>query len=232
MKHLVFLLLLLPAFTGTTQILNKDVKSNYPTRYYFESQRMEMFRSLVSNDAFLPTPLGTRADEIAQKAWSHQIGICMGLSKNFYLDGAVSWLQNAEAYTFAAQDSDSTFAYQTRYRYLALPLQMKVTFGQKIKFYSGLGLVPALYQGYRQDLQWSNPLGAKYDDQVKVNNTMNSFTLSWLCSAGFEANLDNNYSLRLGLLYRSQLNNSYSPYEDYIHKSKGWGLNFGVSKNL
>ncbi len=221
-----------PAFTGFAQLLNKDAKSNYPTRYYFESQRMEMFRSLVSNDAFLPTPLGTRADEIAQKAWSHQIGICMGLSKNFYLDGAVSWMQNAEAYTFAAQDSDSTFAYQTRYRYLALPLQMKVTFGEKIKFYSGLGLVAALYQGYRQDQQWSNPLGAKYDDQIKVNNAMNSFTLSWLCSAGFEANLDNDYSLRIGVLFRSQLNNSYSPYEDYIHKSMGWGLNFGVSKNL
>ncbi len=221
-----------PAFTGFAQLLNKDVKSNYPTRYYFESQRMEMFRSLVSNDAFLPTPLGTRADEIAQKAWSHQIGICMGLSKNFYLDGAVSWMQNAEAYTFAAQDSDSTFAYQTRYRYLALPLQMKVTFGEKIKFYSGLGLVAALYQGYRQDQQWSNPLGAKYDDQIKVNNAMNSFTLSWLCSAGFEANLDNDYSLRIGVMFRSQLNNSYSPYEDYIHKSMGWGLNFGVSKNL
>jgi hypothetical protein len=232
MKHLVFLLLMTPAFTGFAQLLNKDVKSNYPTRYYFESQRMEMFRSLVSNDAFLPTPLGTRADEIAQKAWSHQIGICMGLSKNFYLDGAVSWMQNAEAYSFATQDSDSTFAYQTRYRYLALPLQMKVTFGEKMKFYSGLGLVPALYQGYRQDLQWSNPLDAKYDDQIKVNNTMNSFTLSWLCSAGLEADLDNNYSLRIGLMYRSQLNNSYSPYEDYIHKSMGWGLNFSVSKNL
>jgi hypothetical protein len=232
MKYFVFLLLMTPAFTGFTQLLNKDVKCNYPTRYYFESQRMEMFRSLVSNDAFLPTPLGTRADEISQKAWSHQIGICMGLSKNFYLDGAVSWMQNAEAYAFTALDSDSTFNYQTRYRYLALPLQMKVTFGDKIKFYSGLGLVPALYQGYRQDLQWSNPLGAKYDDQIKVNNAMNSFTLSWLCSTGFEANLDNNYSLRLGVLYRSQLNNSYSPYEDYIHKSMGWGLNFGVSKNL
>lgn len=232
MKHLVFLLLFMSAFTGFTQLLNKDVKSNYPMRYYFESQRMQMFRSLVSNDAFLPTPLGTRADELALKVWSHQIGICMGLSKNFYLDGAISWLQNGESYVFEALDSDSTFNYQTRYRYLALPLQMKATFGEKIKFYSGLGLVPALYQGYRQDLQWSNPLGAKYDDQIKVNNAMNSFTISVMGSAGFEMRLDNNYSFRLGFLYRSQLNNSYSPYEDYIHKSMGWGLNFGLSKNL
>lgn len=232
MKYFVFLFLLSISFSGFTQLLNKDIKKKYQTRYYFESQRMEISRSLESNDAFLPTPLGTRADELALKVWSHQIGICMGLSKNFYLDGAISWLQNGESYVFEALDSDSTFNYQTRYRYLSLPLQLKYTTGQKIKVYAGFGLIPALYQNYKQDIQWTNALGAKYDDQIKVNNTMNSFTLSLLGSAGLEVQLDNNYALRLGFLYRSQLNNSYSPYEDFIHKSKGWGFNFGLTKNL
>lgn len=232
MKHFVFLFFITRCFAGFTQLVNKDVQKDYPTSYYFESQRMESFRSLASNDAFLPTPLGERANEMALTAWSHQLGICVGLSQHFYLDGAVSWLQNAESYAFSSLGSDSTYAYQTRYRYLALPLQLKVTFGQKFRCYSGLGLVPALYQGYKQDLQWTNALGAKYDDQINVNNAMNSFTLSWLASVGIEAPLGNNYALRLGALYRQQLNNSYSPYEDYIHKSKGWGLNIGLSKKL
>jgi hypothetical protein len=232
MKHFVFLFSFVLCFSGFTQLLNKDVKQNYPTSYYFESQRMVLFRSLVSNDAFLPTPLGERANEMARSAWSHQLGICVGLSPHFYLDGGVSLLQNAEAYAFSSLDSDSTYAYQTRYRYLALPLQLKVTFGQKIKLYGGLGLIPALYQGYEQDLQWSNALGAKYDDQIKVNNAMNSFTISWLASVGITAPLGNNYALRFGALYRKQLNNSYGPYEDYIHKSMGWGLNIGLSKQL
>ena len=58
MKHFVFLFSFVLCFSGFTQLLNKDVKQNYPTSYYFESQRMVLFRSLVSNDAFLPTPLG------------------------------------------------------------------------------------------------------------------------------------------------------------------------------
>lgn len=232
MKHFVSLFFISLYFAGFTQLLNKDVQKNYPTSCYFESQRLELFRSLASNDDFLPTPLGERANEMALTAWSHQLGICVGLSQHFYFDGAVSWLQNAEAYAFSSLDSDSSYAYQTRYRYLALPLQLKATFGQKIKFYGGLGLVPALYQGYKQDLQWSNALGAKYDDQIKVSNAMNSFALSWISSVGIEAQLDNNYAFRLGALYRNQFNNSYGPYEDYIHKSMGWGLNIGLSKKL
>ena len=232
MKYVFYLVVLSLSFSGYSQILNKDIKKIYPTRYYFESQRMQMFRALVSNDAFLPTPLGTRADELELKAWSHQIGICIGLSEHFYVDGAVSWLQNGESYAFASLDSDSTFNYQTRYRYLALPIQLKFTSGHKFKIYGGLGLLPGLYQGFKQDIQWTNALGAAYDDQIKVNNTMNSFTLSWISSFGFEAQLDTDYAFRLGVIYRAQFNNSYKPYEDYIHKSKGWGLQFGLTKNL
>jgi hypothetical protein len=232
MKKMILLALLALSLNGFAQLLGKDLQKRYPTRYYFESQRMQMFRELVSNDAFLPTPLGERANEMPLTVWSQQLGISAGLSQHFYLDGGVSWLQNGEAYSFTANDSDSTYSYQTRYRYLALPLQLKYTAGNKLKVYGGLGVIAALYQGYKQDIQWTNPLGAKYDDQIKINNNMNSFTLSWLASAGLEATLDENYSFRVGVLYRSQVNNSYSPYEDYIHKSFGWGLNFGLSKNF
>ncbi|MBM3916359.1 MAG: hypothetical protein FJ349_01955 [Sphingomonadales bacterium] len=232
MKALLSVLFMVVLSNGFAQILNKDIKKNYATRFYFESQRMNMYRSLVSNDAFLPTPLGERASEIPLPVWSQQLGLGLGLSQHFYLDAGVSWLQNGESYAFKATDSDSSFAYQTKYRYLALPLQLKATFGKQLQFYTGAGLLPALYQGYRQDLQWTNALGAKYDDQVKINNTMNSFTIAWIASVGLDFQLDNKFNLRLGLIYRSQLNNSYSPYEAYIHKSYGWGLNFGISKKL
>lgn len=232
MKQLLCLLLLLLHFSAKAQLLNKDLKRQYATRYYFESQRMQVFRTLLSNDDFLPTPLGERANEKALTAWSSQLGLCAGLNQHLYVDAGLCWLQNGEAYAFEALDSDSSFQYQTKYLYLALPIQLKATFGQKIAFYTGAGLVPALYSGYRQDLQWTNALGAKYDDQIKVNNTMNSFTLSWTISTGLDFQLDQNFSFKMGLIYRSQLNNSYSPYEAYIHKSFAWGFNFGLSKKL
>lgn len=232
MKHFVYILVLSLSFTSYSQLLNKDIKKTYLTRYYFESQRMQMFRALVPNDAFLPTPLGNRANELNLKAWSHQIGICMGLSEHFFIDGAVSWMQNGESYVFASLDSDSTFNYQTHYRYLALPIQIKYTRGDQFKIYGGLGLIPALYQGFKQDIQWTNALGAQYDEQITVNNTMNSFIFSWVSSIGIEAQLDSNYAFRLGAMYRAQLNNSYSPFGNFIHGSVGWGLQFGLSKNL
>lgn len=232
MKITAICLFLLISFAWNAQLVNKDLQKSYPTSYYFESQRMNLFRELSSNDAFLPTPLGERANEAALTAWSHQLGICLGLQQHLYLDGAVSWQQNGESYLFEATDSDSSYAYQTRYRYLALPLQLKLTFGQKLKWYAGVGMTPALYLGYKQDIQWRNALGAKYDDQIKINNAMNSFTLSAMASTGFEWQLDDDHTFRFGVLYRQQLNNSYSPYEDYIHKSWGWGFNFGLTKKL
>jgi hypothetical protein len=89
-----------------------------------------------------------------------------------------------------------------------------------------------LYQSYRQDQQWTNALGAKYDEQIKVNNGMNSFTLSWISSAQIELPMNPTLRLRLGVYYRQQLNNSYDPYQDYIHQSVAWGLNFGFAKKI
>ena len=232
MKSILIFAFLVITKGALAQIVNSKIKAVYPTSYYFETQRMQMFRTLLSNDNFLPTPLGERANEIPLSTWSHQIGICVGLSRFVYFDGGVSWMQNGEAYTFKSLDSDSSFNYQTRYRYLALPLQLKMAFGDQFKFYGGIGIVPGLYQDYKQDLQWTNPLGAKYDDVVKINNNMNSFQFSGLGSVGFEAQLDNNYTIRFGALYRRQFNNSYNPYDAYVHKSFGWGLNLGLCKKL
>jgi opacity protein-like surface antigen len=232
MKSILIFAFLVITNGALAQIVNSKIKAVYPTSYYFETQRMQMFRTLLSNDNFLPTPLGERANEIPLSTWSHQIGICVGLSRFVYFDGGVSWMQNGEAYTFESLDSDSSFNYQTRYRYLALPLQLKMAFGDQFKFYGGIGIVPGLYQDYKQDLQWTNPLGAKYDDVVQINNNMNSFQFSGLGSVGIEAQLDNNYTIRFGALYRRQFNNSYNPYDAYVHKSFGWGLKLGLCKKL
>ena len=175
MKLSLFLFLLIIPFLSHAQLVNDFIKENYPTRFYFESQRMLMFRSLSPNEDFLNVPLQERANEQALGLWSQQLGICMGLGKHLYLDGGVAWMQNGEAYEFKDLLSDSTYNYQTRYRYLSMPLQLKLTFGNQIKLYGGIGLIPSLYQNYRQDIQWTNALGAQYDDQININNAETKF---------------------------------------------------------
>jgi hypothetical protein len=219
-------------FAAQAQIVNDKIKRQYPTQYYFETSRSTVFRTLQENTAFLSIPLGERANEIPLNLWSQQMGVCLGLSKHTLIDAGLARMQNGEAYSWKSTDTDSSFAYQTRYRYLALPVQFKFAFGEKISFSAGAGLIPALYQSYRQDQQWTNALGAKYDEQIKVNNGMNSFTLSWISSAQIELPMNPTLRLRLGVYYRQQLNNSYDPYQDYIHQSVAWGLNFGFAKKI
>jgi hypothetical protein len=219
-------------FVAQAQIVNDKIKRQYPTQYYFETSRSSVFRTLQENTDFLTIPLGERANEIPLHLWSQQMGVCLGLSKHTLIDAGLAWMQNGEAYSWKSTDTDSSFAYQTRYRYLALPVQFKFAFGEKISFSVGAGLIPALYQSYRQDQQWTNALGAKYDEQIKVNNGMNSFTLSWISSAQIELPMNPTLRLRLGVYYRQQLNNSYDPYQDYIHQSVAWGLNFGFAKKI
>ncbi len=232
MKSGLLLFVFLTSLICYGQIVNKDIKKTYQTRYYFETQRMEMFRTLEPNNDFLPWALSERADEIPINIWSQQVGICIGLGPHLYLDAGMAWMQNGEAYVYQDSQSDSSFNYQTHYRYIGLPFEFKSTFGDKIQFYLGTGLAPALYNGFKQDIQWTNSLGAQYDDKIVINNTLSSFILLWKSSCGLDIHLDDFYNLRLGLIYRQQLNNSYGPYEHFVHKSKGWGINLGLSKKL
>lgn len=232
MKSSILLLFLLCLNWSSAQLMNKDLKSTYPSQYYFESTRAEVFRILNPNTDFLPQALGERANEIPLTLWSQQVGLRLGLSKHSYLDAGISLLQNGEAYAWASTVNDSSFAYQTRYRYLSLPVQYKFSFGQKVSFQVGGGLIPGIQQSFRQDLQWSNALGAKDDDQIKVNNELNGFVLSWVASAGFSIPLNPQLNFGLGAQIRQQLNNTYNPYQSYIHKSQAWGITMGLYKKM
>jgi len=75
MKSILIFAFLVITNGALAQIVNSKIKAVYPTSYYFETQRMQMFRTLLSNDNFLPTPLGERANEIPLSTWSHYIGI-------------------------------------------------------------------------------------------------------------------------------------------------------------
>ncbi|MEN9742602.1 MAG: hypothetical protein RLZZ65_407 [Bacteroidota bacterium] len=232
MKFNILLLCLLFFNWTSAQLMNKHLKSTYPSQYYFETTRAEVFRNLNPNTDFLPQPLGERANEIPLTLWSQQVGLRLGLSKHSFLDAGISFLQNGEAYSWGSTVTDSSFAYQTRYRYLALPVQYKFAFGQKVNFQFGGGLIPGIQQSFRQDLQWSNALGAKSDDQIKVNNELNGFVFSWVASAGVSIPLNPKLRFGLGAQIRQQLNNTYNPYQSYIHKSQAWGITMGLYKNM
>jgi opacity protein-like surface antigen len=151
------------------------------------------------------------------------------LSNDVYFDGALSLLRNGEQYSWKSNTSDSTFNYQSKYNYIALPLQIKLQGGENLKYFVGGGLIPQMNFSYKQSQQWTDSLGAKGDETIKVNNEINSFAFSWIVSAGLELQFENNFGLRLSASYRNQISNTYIEFSDYIHKANAIGVNIGIT---
>ncbi|MBU3661431.1 MAG: PorT family protein [Flavobacteriales bacterium] len=238
----LFTLLLLNSFSQivTKEQINSENKSIHKkkaekdtsSRFYAEASFASSFRSLESNVDFLNKPLGERANESKLGIWSYSLGMTTPMSNHIYFDGALSLLRNGEQYSWESTISDSTFNYQSKYNYIALPLQIKLQGGKNLKYFIGGGLIPQMNFSYRQNQQWTDSLGAKGDEKIKVNNEINSFAFSWLVSAGLELQFENNFGLRLSANYRNQISNTYIEFSDYIHKASAIGINIGITRKF
>jgi len=208
--------------------ISKDTNS----KFYIEASYVVSFRTLESNINFLNTPLGERVNETKLPIWNYTFGMTVPISKLVYFDGGMSILRNGEQYSWESTTSDSSFNYQTNYNYLALPLQLKIQGGNKFKYFIGAGIVPQIYLSYKQEQQWTDSLGSKRNKKETVNNENNSFAFSWIVSAGIELEFENKFGLRLSANYRSQLNNTYTKYNDYIHKANAIGFNLALTRTF
>jgi hypothetical protein len=206
----------------------KDTNS----RFYLEAGYFSCSPKLSSNTDFLNKPLGERANETKLSVWSYSIGLTTPISNLLYFDGGLSLLRNGEQYKWTSTTSDSTFNYQSRYNYIAMPLQLKLQGGNNFRYFVGGGLIPELYQSYSQKQQWNDSLGSSKKAVVKVNSDMNSFALSWVVTAGVELIFKNNFGLRLSGSYRSQVTNSYKKYSDYVHKTNAIGFNIALTRKF
>jgi hypothetical protein len=85
---------------------------------------------------------------------------------------------------------------------------------------------------YLQTQDWTDSLGGKDDEKIKVYNNLNSFVLSAVGSAGVVLNFQNKFGLRFSAQYRRQLTDSYTKYNGYLHKTSAFGFTFGLTRKL
>lgn len=218
--------------TENKTIQKKKTVKDTSSRFYVEASFTNSFRSLESNADFLNKPLGERANETKLGIWNYSLGMSIPLNKHIYFDGGLSLLRNGEQYSWESNTSDSTFNYESKYNYIALPLQIKLQGGKNLKYFIGAGLIPQMNFSYKQNQQWTDSLGSKRDETIKVNNEINSFVFSWVVSAGLELQFENNFGLRLSASYRNQLSNTYIDFSDYIHKANAIGVNIGITRKF
>lgn len=207
----------------------KAPKKDTTILFYVEGQYGISFRSLFPNPDFLNTPLGQRASEESIKLYSYQLGITLPLTPALQINTGLGMFQNGEQYSWQSSENDSSFHYESRYRYFGMPVQLQLQHGKSLKFQIAGGLLPQLIQSYTQDQSWTNALGSKGTYTDKQRTGKETFILSAIANAGFHYQFKSQLGLRLGVSYRRQLTNTYIKYADYIHKSRNWGGYLGLT---
>lgn len=209
---------LITANKNTAAIIQFDSTTNV----YLNFGLVSSFRTLKPNEAFLNTPLGLRENEIPLTLTSFEVGISMPILKGLKINAGLSLVQNGEAYSWTSNINDSSFAYTSVYRYIALPISLSTSYGKKLKLRLSAGLTPAVFNSYKKEELWTEADGSNYDDETAIQDDLNSFVFSAQGSAGLEY-FFRLFSIRASYIYRQQLSNTYKENQDYIHKSNASG---------
>ena len=193
------------------------------------SNTNRVLRPNSANDGLFGEPLGIREDEQNLNVWSYGIAFRSDLRNRFMWQGGISWIRNGETFNYEATDSDSTFAYQTFYNYVAMPLKVMFKYGYRVRFYGGLGLTPQMFFSYRQEQQWTTVNNTQLDETIKTRNGYNSFVLSGTVTAGVQLRFNKGSSIFIEPEYRIHLTNSYGAIDSYEHFGRAFGVNMGLT---
>lgn len=231
------------AFDLTSQIITdeslpdeKRKKNKFPidtvktakTEAYFGSNWAISNRVLKVNEGLFQQELGERINEKSLNTWSFGIGFRQYFKKPFSLDAGISLLQNGESYSY--EEIDTNFHYQTTYTYIAMPIHFNYTTGNKLKLIAGVGITPQMFIRYKQDQQWKTKLNDEGENSIKTKTEkFNSFVISATIQAGVNYSTGKRTSLYFIPEYRLQLNSSYLPNSGFLHYSRVFGINFGLS---
>jgi hypothetical protein len=208
----------------------KAVEIEGRTSIYALANWSSTSRVLTENEGLYAEPLGTRADETSLTVWSYGLGFRNRVNKFIYWDGGISFYRNGESYLY--EGADTMFAYQTYYNYISMPLRINFCYGKNFLWNAGIGLVPQMFNGYRQEQQWETTTDSKGTETIKARNGYNSFALSAVFNVGLTMNFDNGWGLILMPEARIQLTSTYMETSSYIHKARAYGFSVGLIRNI
>jgi len=206
---------------------NKTIKTK-STEVYAGSNFSISNRTLKVNEGLFGKELGERANEQSLNVWSFGVGFRHHFKKPFSLDAGISIIQNGESYRF--EESDTSFSYQTTYTYIAMPIHFNYTKGEKLKVIGGIGLTPQLFTRFKQNQEWKTKTNQEESETITTRTgNYNSFVISGTIQAGLSYLLNQKTSFYFIPEYRIQFNSSYSTNSGYLHYSRVFGVNFGLS---
>lgn len=187
-------------------------------------------RNLIVNDGIFADTLGSRALETGLPVWSFGLGIRSQINSSFWWQGGISVIRNGEAHSYT--ENDTTYSYQTKYAYVGMPLKFLYAYGSKKRLYGGVGIVPQIFMGYRQDSQWESTSGGSGEETFKTTSGYNMFVLNAIGNVGVHLSSKTRTSLFIEGEYRYQFTNSYLKTDGLKHFGRALGFNFGLAYTL
>ena len=240
MSRLLLCFVVLIDFSTSAQLITSDQsktkdgmellpKFNEETYVYLGVDCLNTFRELNPNMDHLNTPLGERANEIPRWMVGYSLRLTVPVVKMIKVNTGLSFQQNGESYDWLSNETDSSFSYQTSFRYIAMPVQLSGEFGKKIGLYGACGITPAIFSSFLQKQQWTNALGSENSQEISIQDDCNSFIISFQTDLGLHYHINEQFGMQLTAQYRKQLNNTYREFENYIHRAHALGFNFSLS---
>ena len=208
----------------------KKSETTGQTAVYAISNWSKTFRTLESNTGYFGDTLGTRVDETLIQNWSFGLGLRNRINRFLVWDGGMYFSRNGEQYAFVG--TDTTFAYQTTYSYIGMPLRLNLSMGKDVQWHIGAGLLPQMFVQYSQKQQWTTTLNSSDSQVIKTNSGYNPFVISAIFNAGVQFNFASGWGLIISPELRIQLNSTYQKQAAYIHKARTYGVSFGLIKNI
>lgn len=193
------------------------------------SNTNRVLRPNSANDGLFGAPLGDRENEQNLNVWSYGIAVRSDVGSNLMWQGGISWIRNGETFNYEATDSDSTFAYQTFYNYVAMPLKVLYKYGGRVRFYGGLGITPQMFFSYRQEQQWTTVNNTQVNETIQTKNGYNSFVLSGTITGGVQLRFNKGSSVFIEPEYRFHLTNTYEAIDSFEHFGRAFGINMGFT---
>ena len=214
--------------SNTTKTSSFDTSSSIYVGFGY----LNTFRDLIPNENHLNTPLGERENEIPRWLPNFSLRIGIPVMKVFKINGGIEFQQNGESYSWNSAESDSSFAYQSSFRYISMPVHISIGYGNKLRVYGSTGISPGIFSSYLQKQQWQDHDGSGFTDEISIQNDCNSFVISLQADFGIHYSINSDFGIQLTAHYRKQLNNTYKEFKDYIHKAYAVGLNTSITYRL
>ncbi len=208
----------------------KEVKELSSTGAFLLTNWSSTSRKLTINEGLFADSLGSRAHEKSINLWSFGIGLRSQFHEYLAWEGGISYTQNGEQYRF--EEADTMYSYQTRYSYIAMPIKLYFTYGDKFKLLAGAGIVPQMFVGYQQDVQWRDNEGMEDASKSKLKIGYNSFVISAVFNIGAQYQITRRIGVFVTPEYKMQLTSSYLKTDSYKHFGRSLGGNLGVIVNL